>query len=54
LLIRERRGYSPNESVLLGLLPASVDGVLVNERMSLVEKEASAIVERSDGVGGQS
>jgi Fic family protein len=40
LLIRERRGYRPNESVLLGLLPASVDGVLMNERMSLVEKEA--------------
>jgi Fic family protein len=47
LLIRERRGYRPNESVLLGLLPPSVDGVLVNERMSLVEKEASAVVEPS-------
>jgi hypothetical protein len=54
LLIRERRGYRPNESVLLGLLPRSVDGVLVNERMSLVEKEASAVVESSDRVGGQS
>lgn len=45
LLIRERRGYRPNESVLQGLLPASVDGVLGNERMSLVEKEASVVVE---------
>lgn len=39
LLARDRRGYQPNESVLLGLLPKSVDGVLVNERMSLVDKE---------------
>lgn len=39
LLVRDGRGYRPNESVLLGLLPASVDGVLINERMSLVEKE---------------
>lgn len=39
LLTRDRRGYSPNDSVLLGLLPKSVDGVLANERMSLVEKE---------------
>jgi Fic family protein len=53
LLIRERRGYRPNESVLLGLLPASVDGVLGNERMSLVEKETSAIVEPQGGVRGQ-
>jgi Fic family protein len=45
LLIRERRGYWPNESVLQGLLPASVDGVLGNERMSLVEKEASVVIE---------
>ncbi len=48
LLIRERRGYRPNESVLLGLLPASVDGVLVNERMSLVEREPSAAVGSPD------
>jgi Fic family protein len=49
LLIRERRGYRPNESVLLGLLPASVDGVLMNERMSLVEKEASTAVASTGG-----
>jgi Fic family protein len=43
LLVRESRGYRPNESVLLGLLPPSIDGVLINERMSLVEKEPSMI-----------
>lgn len=48
LLTSERRGYRPNESVLLGLLPISVDGVLVDERMSLVESEAPAIVELSE------
>lgn len=47
LLVRERRGYRPNESVLMGLLPPSVDGVLANQRMSLVEKEASVVVESS-------
>lgn len=54
LLIRGRRGYSPNEAVLLGFLPASVDGVLQNERMSLVENEVSAVVESTDGVAGPS
>ncbi|MFI5004235.1 MAG: Fic family protein [Solirubrobacterales bacterium] len=39
LLNREGNGYTPNESVLLGFLPASVKGVLVNEPMSLVERE---------------
>ncbi len=39
LLNREGHGYTPNESVLLGFLPASVGGVLVNEPMSLVERE---------------
>jgi Fic family protein len=43
LLVRESRGYRPNESVLLGLLPPSIDGVLIDERMSLVEKEPSMI-----------
>jgi hypothetical protein len=33
-----------NESVLLGFLPPSVDGVLVDEHMSLVEKEAAGVV----------
>lgn len=42
LLIRDRRGYKPNETVLLGLLPKSVEGVLVDERMSLVEMQAPA------------
>ncbi len=44
LLIRAGGGYLPNESVLLGLLPKSVDGVLLNERMSLVENEAHVAV----------
>jgi hypothetical protein len=35
--------------VLLGLLPASVDGVLMNERMSLVDREASTAAASSDG-----
>jgi Fic family protein len=48
LLVREGRGYRPNESVLLGLLPTSVDGVLMNERMSLVEKEAPMAVASPD------
>jgi Fic family protein len=39
LLARTRRGYEPNEQVLLGFLPPSVDGVLLGERMSLVERE---------------
>lgn len=43
LLKREREGYVPNESVLLGFLPTSIDGVLIDERMSLVEKEPSAV-----------
>lgn len=47
LLNRERQGYVPNEAVLLGFLPASVDGVLVDERMSLVEKEPSAVTART-------
>jgi cell filamentation protein, protein adenylyltransferase len=41
LLSREGHGYTPNESVLLGFLPPSVDGVLVNEPMSLVDREPS-------------
>ncbi len=48
LLVREGRGYRPNESVLLGLLPASVDGVLMNERMSLVDREESTAAAPSD------
>ena len=48
LLVRERRGYRPNESVLLGLLPPSIDGVLTNERMSLVEKEAPIVTASTD------
>jgi Fic family protein len=44
LLIRQGRGYRPHESVLLGLLPKSVDGVLINERMSLVEKEPPSAI----------
>lgn len=42
LLKGDRRGYVANESVLLGFLPAAVDGVLTNERMSLVDREPSA------------
>lgn len=44
LLVHQGRSYRPNESVLLGLLPKSVDGVLINERMSLVENESSTAV----------
>ncbi len=39
LLDRKGRGYMPNESVLLAFQPPSVDGVLSNEPMSLVERE---------------
>ncbi len=39
LLDREGRGYMPNESVLLAFQPPSVDGVLINKSMSLVERE---------------
>lgn len=51
LLTRTRRGYMPNESVLLGFLPTSVDGVLMNERMSLVEKEPRSVTHSTDGGG---
>jgi Fic family protein len=47
LLVREGRGYRPNESVLLGFLPRSVDGVLADERMSLVEKETHVALSSS-------
>jgi cell filamentation protein, protein adenylyltransferase len=43
LLNRGRQGYVPNEAVLLGFFPTSVEGVLADERMSLVEKEPSSV-----------
>jgi Fic family protein len=49
LLDRTRRGYLPNESVLLGFLPTSVDGVLMNERMSLIEKEPPPVAHTTSG-----
>jgi Fic family protein len=51
LLTRSRRGYVPNEPVLLGFLPTSVDGVLMNERMSLIEREPPPAPHSTDGAG---